>query len=91
MWYPCGVHVVHCVDVHILLLFTEEPSPRKTNGNPPPIDDNREYPRPNAQEEIYNQVAKSKQTKKLDRRFLETAEPIGKPNQNKPRNFTDAF
>ena len=35
----------------------------KTNGNPPPIDDNREYPRPNAQEEIYNQVAKSKQTK----------------------------
>ncbi|XP_072027836.1 tyrosine-protein kinase SYK-like [Amphiura filiformis] len=57
----------------------QEPSPRK-NGNPPPIDDNREYPARNAQEDIYNEVAKSKQTKKLDYRNLDLAEPIGKGN-----------
>ena len=63
------------------LSITDEPSPRKSNPlNPaaPPIDDNREYPRPNAQEEIYNQVAKSKQTKQLNIQHLNLAEPIGK-------------
>ncbi|XP_072036781.1 uncharacterized protein [Amphiura filiformis] len=55
-----------------------EPGNRNT-GNPSPIDDNREYPTRNAQDQ---EVAKSKQTMKLDYRnlYLDLAEPIGKGN-----------
>ncbi|XP_038067749.1 tyrosine-protein kinase SYK-like isoform X4 [Patiria miniata] len=58
----------------------DEPSPQRASSQEPPIVDDKTYGIPNDREMIYGRVAKMRNTKILEVKYLYCGEPIGKGN-----------